>query len=185
MLISGDSEPFRRLSESYNFKAASSAIIIKRTQSDAGFRMIKTYSYPEYQDSFRSFISWRKIGGRFRKKNVLMVEQSGDYLEECLECTQKSLDNFLAESGLKMEQIDLIIPSQSPHGYCDGLSSLLNVRDKIIKVNSMGRLELHTAGPAYALKQVWDNRGFERSSNVLFLSVGSGICNTIAWYVND
>jgi predicted NBD/HSP70 family sugar kinase len=42
----------------------------------------------------------------------------------------------------------------------------------------------HTAGPAFALKKVWDDNRFRNSKNVIFLTIGAGINVSLALYQN-
>ena len=63
MVITGDSEPFKGFSESYNFQPSASAIILGKSENNEGFKLIKNYSYPEYLESFKSYISWKKRSG--------------------------------------------------------------------------------------------------------------------------
>lgn len=182
MIISADSEPFRGLSDFYNFRAAASAIILSKSDDNRGFELIKTYAYPEFKDSFRSYISWQKRKGRIRNKNVLVVNQSDNYLNECLECTKRSLDDFMESSGLTPGDIDLVIPSQSPTGFSRRLGEIFGLEEKIVSVEKLPKGEYHTAGPGFALRKAWDDGSFEKSRNILFVTVGSGISNAIALY---
>ncbi len=182
MIITGDSEPVKGLSESYNFRSAASALILQRSDSKEGFQLIKNYSYPQFRESFQSYITWKRKNGRLKKKNLLLVEQSDSYLKECLECSLKSLESFLSESRLNLNDIDLIIPSQSPAGFVHELDNRLGNQSNLVLVNGNGRGELHTSGPSFALRKAWDDGTFEKAENILFLTVGAGISNTIAWY---
>ena len=182
MIITGDSEPVRGLSESFNFRSAASALILEKSKGKEGFKLIKTYSYPQYYESFKSYISWKRKKGRLRKKNLLVIEQSESYLQECLECSIKSLERFFDESGLNLNDTDLIIPSQSPAGLVSELDNRLGNPGNIVRVKDVGWGELHTSGPSFALRKAWDDGTFQKAGNILFLTVGAGISNTIAWY---
>lgn len=182
MLITGDSEPFRGLSESYSFRASSSAMILSYSMDSEGFKTIKTYSYPEFMGSFVSGVSWKTKRGKTRKRNILVIEQSASYLEQCIECSKKSFNSFLLESGLSVKDIDLVVSSQSPAGFPVAFGQAFGLESKTIHINGGGRGELHTSGPAFALKSVWDTRRWHESRNIVFIAVGAGIVNAIAWY---
>jgi 3-oxoacyl-[acyl-carrier-protein] synthase III len=96
----------------------------------------------------------------------------------------ESLSNFLNESGFLINDIDLIIPSQSPDGFVNKIRSSTGMNDKIIEVLKTGNRVLHTAGPAFALKKVWDDNRFKTSKRIIFLTVGSGINVSVALYEN-
>jgi len=185
MIITGDSEPVRGLSESYNFRYSASAVILGKSGQGAGFQKVKTYSYPQYQDTFRSYITRKRKNGRLRNNNILVVEQVESYLKRCAECCHDALNNFLIETGLKMTDIDLIIPSQSPLGIVPELENLMGKPELSLEVSLGRKEELHTSGPAFALNEVWKNGQFQKASNVLFLTVGAGIGVAVAWYQNN
>ncbi len=181
MIITGDSEPFKGLSESYNFRPSASALILGKSEGNEGFKMIRNFSYPQYLNSFKSYISWKKrVGGR-KKRNILVLEQTSSYLQECVNCSMNSLRDFLNEAGVSINDFDLIIPSQSPRGFPEELEMALDNSVNIIKTNGNWG-ELHTSGPAFALKRIFHEKEYLDAKNILFLSVGAGINNVIAWY---
>ena len=184
MVITGDSEPVKGLSEGFNYRSSASGIILVGSDNDLGFQHIKTYSYPQYADSFRSYISWKRKKGRVRNRNILVVEQKESYLSRCVECSYDSLKLFLNETGLQISDIDLIIPSQSPAGFVPELEKAMGKPGISVEVNNSLRGELHTSGPAFALRDVWGNGLFHKASRVLFLTVGAGISTAIALYEN-
>lgn len=181
MVITGDSEPFRNLSESYNFISSSSSIILTYTTENIGFKSFKSYTYLEFRESFKSYIAWKNWKRKSRKKNVLVIEQSESYLQECLDCSLKSLADFLIQNKLDIKDIDLIIPSQSPAGLPKLLEKELNISGIVVGVDSPYG-EIHTSGPGFALNKAWENGKYQKARNIIFLSVGAGISNILAWY---
>ena len=182
MVITGDSEPINGLSETFKFSASGAAVILSKTNSNEGFGMIRNYTYPEHENSFGSYISWKKKEGKLRERNILVIEQSDNYLEECILCSIDSLRDFLKRNKLSLNDIKYIVPSQSPAGFADGLESRLKGKATVMKLNNSKKSELHTSGPAFALRKVWDTGGFEGPGKILFLAVGSGISNALALY---
>ncbi len=181
MIITGDSEPFKGLSESYNFIPSASALILSKSEGNEDFKMIRNFSYPQYLNSFRSYISWKKRIGRRKNRNILVLEQSNTYLQECVDCSIESLHSFLNEAGLSIQDIDFLIPSQSPAGFPAELEMALDNSVNVIKTNG-NRGELHTSGPSVALKRIFQEKEYINAKNILFLTVGAGINNVIAWY---
>lgn len=185
LLIAADSEPVRGLSENYNFKAAASAIIMESTDNERlGLKEFHSYSYPEYKDSFKSFILWKNKKGRIRQRNILVVEEEVSYLQECVDCSIDSITQFLDIENLTLNEIDLIITSQSPVGFSKKLSDGLGLDGKVQEVSGTRNLEYHTAGPGYSLREAWENNSFNSSGNILFLTVGAGISTALALYRN-
>jgi len=183
MIVTGDAEPFHNLSNSFNFAPAAAAIILSATNNGSGFTSFKTYTFPQYKDAFESHVSWKSWKKKQKKRNVLSINQKEDYLDLCVQCTILSLKDFLKETQLQLSDIDLILPSQSPIGLISKLNREIDIAGRIIEVESNGG-ELHTAGPALALEQVWNNDRFKQSQNILFLTVGSGITTALALYQN-
>lgn len=184
MIITGDAEPVKGLSRGYRFKPAASSVILKKSVEYEGFKMIRSYTFPQYRDDFRSFIKWVNRKGLVWSKNFLVVEQSVSYLGHCLDSCLESYARFIEEAGLSEEDIDLVIPSQSPAGLAAGLKKNLGCSTDVIMLNGAERGELHTASPGFALREAWKNGAFRRARNIIFLTVGAGINVSIAWYVN-
>lgn len=177
MVVAGDSEPFRGLSENYNFEPGAAALILSDSRDSAGFSLFRTYSYPEYSEEFTTRT-------RFGKANILSVTQKETYLDLCLGCAWESLIRFLAETGIPLGAIELVIPSQGPEGFVSGLKKRFGLAVYIPEVAKTKNKELHTAGPAFALRKTWDDGRFRNSKNIIFLTVGSGITIACALYKN-
>jgi len=92
------------------------------------------------------------------------------------------LNKYLDETGLRLNEIDLIISSQSPCGYTSAMKKRTGLNDKLVETGKSGNRELHTAGPAFALKKAWDDNRFASSKTILFLTVGAGINVSFALY---
>lgn len=184
MIATGDSEPFHGLSEQFSFNAAAGAIILSNSNDSPGFSMFRTYNYPEYSGEFKSYTSFNKSGRNGNGRNILKVMQKPTYTDFCVECAVKSIYAFLDESGKTLDDIDLIIPSQSPHGFTGRMKSRLRLKDSFIELPDRGQKVFHTAGPLFALKEVWDDNRFRNSGNIIFLTIGSGISVIITLYIN-
>ncbi|MCX6333484.1 MAG: hypothetical protein NT092_04175 [Bacteroidia bacterium] len=184
IVVTGDSEPFRGFSENYLFDSAAAAIILSVSETTGGFSDFRTYSYPDLADEFISSTRFGHLDGKWGKRNILKVEQKTTYLEKCIGCAAESLKKYLDETGLTIKEIDLIIPSQSPGGLVSGLRERTGLGNKIVEITNTRNRELHTAGPAFALKQAWDDASFRASKNILFLTAGSGMSVSIVYYKN-
>jgi 3-oxoacyl-[acyl-carrier-protein] synthase-3 len=184
MVVTGDSEPFYRLSREYTFNSAAAAIILAGSEKSIGFSVFRTYTYPEYSGEFISSTFYSQAAMRGKGRNILNVVQKESYPDVCVDCAVKSLFNFLDESGKTLNDIDLIIPSQSPLGFTDKLKKRLDMNGNFIELEKTGNMVFHTAGLAFALKKVWDENRFKSSKNIIFLTIGSGINVSIALYQN-
>ncbi|MCK5132216.1 MAG: hypothetical protein KAR40_08720 [Candidatus Sabulitectum sp.] len=190
MVVTGDAEPYPGLSNSYRFTAAAAAILLSATDDKSGFLSFRTDTYQQYKDLFESYVSWiswksrKSRKSRKRKKNILSVRRKENYVDLCVECATQSYIDFLNGAGLAPSDIDLIIPSQCPGEFVSGMRMQLDLGDRIVDVKAENG-ELHTAGPAFALKKAWGDGRFKQARNVLFLTVGSGITTALALYRND
>ena len=184
MVVTGDSEPFYRLSKEFTFNSAAAAIILEGSGKSNGFSMFRTYSYPEYSGEFVSSTFFNNEGWHGKGRNILNVMQKESYSDVCVDCAMKSLVNFLNETGKRLDDIDLIIPSQSPLGFTDKLKKRVGMNGNFIEIKKTGNMVFHTAGPLFALKQVWDDHRFKGSKNIIFLTIGSGINVSLALYQN-
>lgn len=184
MVIAGDFEPFYGLSEGFNINPAAAAVLLNKSENLKGFSMFRTYSFPEHSEELLSCSFYRKSEWFRKGRNILNIMQKESFLDVCVDCSVKSFFNFLDESGLVFDEIDLIIPSQSPMGFTGMLKKKLGMNGNFIELEKTGKMVLHTAGPAFALKSVWDDNRFRSSENIIFLSTGSGINVSLALYQN-
>jgi 3-oxoacyl-[acyl-carrier-protein] synthase-3 len=184
MIVTGDSEPFQGSSENFNFESAAAAVILSRSEEPGGFSLFRSYSYPSFSKELISNTHFGKMNGRWGKRNILSVRQKDTYPDLCIDCAEESLKKFLDESGLSIREIDLIISSQSPAGFLKGLIKRTGMDNRFADIAGTGHKEFHTAGPAIALKKVWDEKRFKTSKNIIFLTIGSGINVSAALYTN-
>jgi len=184
MVVTGDSEPFSGLSQGFKYEPAAAAIVLSLSKVPGGFTLFRSYTFPGHSQelisrTYYGHLKWKRNGN-----NLLSVRQKESYPDLCVDFAMESLLNFLNESGFAFNDIDLIIPSQSPEGFVNKIRSRTGMNDKIIEVPKKGDRVLHTAGPAFALKKAWDDNRFRTSKRIIFLTVGSGINVSVALYEN-
>jgi len=184
MVVTGDSEPFKGISENFNFEPAAAAIILSKSDDFKGFSLFRSYSFPEYNEELISSTYNGHLRGKRGKGNILSIKQKETYLDLCADCASESLKKFLIEAGIVLNEIDLVIPSQSPEGFISGMKKRIGMNDNFVEITKTGNKELHTAGPAFALKKAWDDKRFRTSKNIIFMTVGSGISVAFAHYKN-
>jgi len=184
MVVAGDSEPFPGLSKNFNINSAAAALILSKSNDSRGFCLFRTYSFPEYSGEFISRTVYSIKRRNNRGKNILNIRQQESYPDFCVDCAAKSLSDFLNESGKTLNEIDLIIPSQSPPGFTKRLKTRLDMYDNFIEISQTGNKVFYTAGLAFAIKKVWDDDRFRNSKNIIFLTIGSGINVSLALYRN-
>jgi 3-oxoacyl-[acyl-carrier-protein] synthase-3 len=179
LVIAGDSEPIKGQSERYDLAAAASAVLLTLGRGGEGFTVFKTQTYSQFKAAFGSTVEWDDN----RKKHILVMKEKADYVSHCVECALDSLDAFLGHASVRLRDIDLVIPSQSPKGFVETVRKELSFGEKIIDVaNELGNI--HTAAIGAAMEKAFANGVFRRARNVLFLAVGSGITVSMALYRN-
>jgi 3-oxoacyl-[acyl-carrier-protein] synthase-3 len=184
MVVTSDTEPFYGLSEDFNINSAAAAVLLDRSENSKGFSMFRTYTFPEYSEELLSCSFYGKSGWLRKNRNRLNIMQKESFPDIGVDCSVKSLLNFLDELNISPDEIDLIIPSQSPLGFTGMLRKRLGMNGSLIELEKTGNMVFHTAGPAIALKKVWDNNRFQNSGNVIFLTIGSGINVSLTLYKN-
>jgi len=101
-------------------------------KSSRFWAFFRSYSYPEHNKEFISKTYYGFLKGKRGKRNILSVRQQETYLNLCIDLTLESLNNFLDETGLRLNEIDLIITSQSPEGFISGLNREIAFNENLI-----------------------------------------------------
>ncbi|MBN1996746.1 hypothetical protein JW935_04280 [candidate division KSB1 bacterium] len=183
MVVTCDTEPFGTLFTNYKYHPLAAAVILSSGRENAGFIDFQSKSFPQYRNKYKSYVVWKHGNGRKMAVNELKVDIQEDFVDLCVKSALTTLENLLKSSKLKLSDIDLFIPSQSPTGFVEKLAQQIGMADRIVQMNHKNK-EYFTAGPALALEKVWRNGSFRRSRYIVFLSVGSGITTACALYKN-
>lgn len=182
VVVAGDSEPRPGLSMGYNFVPAAGAVILAPGKDGVGFQSFRTDNYLEYIDDYVGRVEWNPKGAK-KKTHYLVIKEKKGYLKHCVECSQRSLDKFLKEAKLKVKDIDLLVTSQTPKGFVEGIKKKTGLGKEVVDVtNTWGNI--NTAGPVAVLEELIETGQFKASKNVVFLTVGSGITVALALYKN-
>lgn len=178
LIVTVDVEPILGYSKGYNFAPIAAALILTPGENEKkGFVKFRSDTYLEYKDSFKGQLVFSET----KQKSMIIIDQSKAYLKACLACTEDSIKKFLEADKLSLNDIDLIIPSQTPLGLPEALNQIPGLKDKTV-MTGFEPGELHTAGPAYALEQIWNRQAFKKAKNILFVTVSAGITTAIALY---
>jgi len=165
-VVAGDAEPF---------DGSAGALMVSKGTSEEGFRIFSQDAYTQYSSEYRSYSSYS--GNTLQ----LINKQGSEYLNHCLLCMNKSMDRFLSESALAADEIDLIIPSQSPAGFASALADLYG-HTRVVVLNE--EHNCYSAGLIKALVQAQSTGLFRKSRKILFINVGPGITVDLALYLN-
>ncbi len=181
MVVTADTDPVPGESLGYGFTPAAAAVLLSRGEDGRGFLHYKTGTEARFIDDMKSKLEWRQH--KQKMGNFLVMSQAERYAGACAQFALENLDAFLKETSLKMKDIDLIIPSQSPTGFLGELKKKKGMEEKLVDVTD--KLEnVHTAGIGFALERSMSSGRFAAAKNCLFLTVGAGITVSLALYRN-
>jgi len=181
MVVTADTDPVPGESLGYGFTPAAAAVLLSRGEEGCGFLHFKAETEARFIDDMQGRLEWRQH--KRKMGNILVMSQAEGYAKECAKYALENLDAFLKETSLKMKDIDLIIPSQSPAGFLGELKKKKGLEEKLVDVTD--KLEnVHTAGIGFALERAMSSGRFGAAKNCLFLTVGAGITVSLALYRN-
>lgn len=182
MVVTADTDPVPGESLGYRFTPAAAAVLLSRGEDGYGFLHFKTETEASFIDDMQGRLEWRQH--KRKMGNILVMSEAEGYAKECSQYALENLDAFLKETSLKIKDIDLIIPSQSPIGFLGELKKRKGLEEKLIDVTD--KLEnVHTAGIGFSLERAMSSGRFGAAKNCLFLTVGAGITVSMALYRNN
>jgi len=158
-----------------NYSELAGAVLLTKGKPGVGFEQFSQDIYPEYSADYNSYTKY--LDGRLES----IINQSDEYLDHCTTCMNKSIAGFLEKEHLGMEEIHLIISSQSPRGVARRLHELYP-GDKVSGIDDGP--EVYSAGLVYSLDLAMHNQRFSHAKRILFVSVGAGITVSLALYRN-
>ncbi len=171
MVVAGDAERLHGKPEGFALSSRAGALLLGAGSAEEGLIHFDHQSYTQYAGLYTSYTN--HINGSLK----LIVEEHNKYVETCLNCVQESVQKLLKEVDMKEEEIDLIIPSQSPVDFASRLGHIYG-GNKVVVVNDKG--DLYSVGILAALDKVLQNQQFIHARNSLFISVGPGIAVDLA-----
>ncbi len=178
LVVAGDAEPQAGKSHDFEHPPAAAAVLLTPGTGDEGFTAFWSDSDTSRLESHRGRIEWPAGEGR---ESRLVMQSTATYAAECVDAAVEALRAFLGETGLLDEDIDLVVPSQSPPHFLAGLRDRTGLGARIVDVaDAYG--DVHTAGMGMALDRVFCDGRFAAARNVVFLTVGAGIATSLALY---
>ncbi|MCX7634986.1 MAG: hypothetical protein N2Z74_04495, partial [Syntrophales bacterium] len=174
MVIAGDAEPVPGDSIGYPFSDAAAAVLVGTGRDDEGFRCFRTYTDSRYLGLFQGRMEWR--GGK-EKRNRLVMREDPAYGDACVQCAVAALGRFQEEMSFDLDDIHLVIPSQSPPGFVACFGERTGLSNRIVDVTA-DYGNVHTAGIGLAIHHSLGEGKFLAAVNILFVAVGAGITTT-------
>ena len=166
MVVAGDA---------VNYSELAGAVLLTKGKPGIGFEQFSQDTYPEYSAEYSSYTN--HLDGELKS----FINQSDKFLDHCIICIKESIAGFLEKEHLRMEDIHLVISSQSPVGITRRLDELYP-GDKVSGIDDGP--EVYSAGLVYILDLAMNNQRFTHAGRILFVSVGAGITVSLALYRN-
>lgn len=179
MVVAGDTEPVPGESMGYEFSSAAAAVLITAGRHDEGFRCFRSYTNSRYIDLFCGRIEWQEE----KKRNRLIIREETAYRDACVEWADDALREFRKEMSLDLDDIHLVISSQSPPGFVSHFGERTGLTNRMVDATAECG-NVHTAGVGVALNRSIEEGKFLAAVNILFLTVGAGITASLALYRN-
>lgn len=170
MVISSEANSDRSPDPSYTYPKSSAAILLDVSPlSSKGFGSFVFRTFEEYFDLYGSIVSL------VQKKGCIYIRKKQELEDTYLTCAKPVLLELLERENLKMEDIDLLIPSQVSAEFIKKLAAKISFPfSKIVNTTHLFADTLTTSvflGLKYAIEQGQVNAG----KKVVFLTFGSGI----------
>lgn len=183
MIVAADADPAPRTSRGYTFAPAGGAMLIASAEGEHGFVKFARRTFAEHAALFESHLRWDAHAGLVhRGRNVLEVFEAPEFAARCVDDATEVATELLADAGLDISEIDLLIASQYPRTFPIQLARSLGLPlDRVPRVPR--QLEgSHTAGPIGALEAAIDSGAFRRAHHTLFVTAGAGLTIGTALY---
>lgn len=171
LVVAGDADPSPDTSRGFPFAAVGGAVLLEHDDDGEGFTSFELRTFPEHADLFEVRLTWEPDVAR----NVMEVREEPTFARRCVECAALVTTEFLARSSLLASDIDLLVASQYPLPFADGVARAIGVAADRVPVVRPEVSRAHTAGPIAALEAAFESGAFARANRVLFLTAGSGI----------
>ena len=94
MIVSGDAPPTRNDQWTFPYTSAASAIILKKSDKQSGFKHFLSRSYPEGHDLYSGMLKWKKPFSRRSYRNRIEISMSPYYSTEILKACNETLGIF-------------------------------------------------------------------------------------------
>jgi 3-oxoacyl-[acyl-carrier-protein] synthase III len=173
MVVGGDVDPEPGISKAFGFPAAAGAVLLSWDEARPGLTAFKFKTFPEFADDFHSYIAWDEDPENGQGRNALAVEVEDHYPTHALTCAESTVRELIAEEGLDVGEVDLLIATASVPGFAAALGQKLGITRAHIASLANGLGGAHTAALAIAREPVQPAPGTSRTA--LAVSAGAGI----------
>ena len=172
LVVASDANPGHGMSEHFPFAPVGAALMCHWSDDDYGLQPISWTHHPEGAESFTATV------GLIDRRNILRFGQSADMDDRFAQAAAEAAEKCLAESGLTLREIDVIVAAPARAGYRAALADRLGVPLAGIVVAEDQRI--HTAALVAALQEAGDR--IPEEGRVLLVAAAAGITAGAAVY---
>jgi 3-oxoacyl-[acyl-carrier-protein] synthase III len=169
------------------FQPAGGAMLLSWDDSIAGFTRFYTETFPEYADLLVSGLAWQRHHGGVPRgaagRSQLVIDQKPGYYARLVDCAEETTHRFLHRAGLRIEDIDLLIPAPAIGDFLDQLRGRLGIAGDRVAFTAEDLSGGYTTGPIAALQAASKSGRLGEARNVLMLAAGAGITVALALYI--
>jgi 3-oxoacyl-[acyl-carrier-protein] synthase III len=163
------------------------AVLLSWDDSIAGFSDFYSETFPEYAGMLVSGLMWqRQRGPRVPSgatgRSQLVIRERPGYLERCADCAEEATRRFLDRLGMRIDEVDLLVPAPATPEFLDSLRVRLGIPGDRVSFTAEDMAGAYTAGTIAALEVAAKSGRLAEARNTLLLAVGAGITVTLALY---
>lgn len=176
-IVASDSGPDPRHARALPRPEAGGAILLESDETVAGFSPVCLRTFPEYEGLLEGYWEWATRSphrDRVRGSNRLVVLERPGFAARASECAAEVVSDYLQRSGVRPEQVDLVIATPAP-GFADRLAELVEIDPaRVLHLGEhLGRM--HSAQPIAAIDYARRSDRWSDAHTILLVSAGSGI----------
>jgi len=186
-IVTSDVHPHLTDPRSAPFRPTGGALLLGWDDSIAGFSDFYVQTFPEYQDLFASGLVWQERRGprvplRARGRSHMAIDEKPGYHARLADCAEETTRRFLHRLGMRMGEIDLLVPAPSAAGFLDILMARLGVPGDRVAYVPEDLEAAHTTGPIASVQAAIKSGRLGEARNTLVLAAGAGITVALALY---
>ena len=187
LIVTSDTHPGHEESVSTLFRPIGGALLLGWDDSILGFTDFHFETFPEYEDLLVSGLVWRPrrgVGGPGAPagQSQMIIDERPGYQARCVDCAEEATRRFLGRLGMRIDEIDLLVPAPAAPDILDPLRIRLGIPGDRIAFTSEDLVDAYSTGPIAALQAAIKSGRLAEARNTLLLAVGAGITVALALY---
>jgi 3-oxoacyl-[acyl-carrier-protein] synthase-3 len=183
MIVAADADPSPATTRGFPFAPAGGAVLLAHRDGPVGFERFASRTFAEDAELFEASLRWDPRAGLARRgSNVLEIHEAPSFASHCVTHAAEVVAAFLADAGVRADEIDVLIASQYPRGFAAAFARRLGLPADRVPAVPRALTSSHTAGPIAALEAAMTSGRFAGARHALFVTVGAGIAVGVALY---